>query len=78
MFIAFMPLHILLCDEVLSYFVLCVEVIHSLNLDLNQKNLNLYKAEFKEFALTRLPDPIPDKVFALTHANPAGNSVSVS
>jgi hypothetical protein len=47
MIVAFMPLHILLCDEVLLYFVLCVEVIHSLNLDLNQKNLNLYKGKFK-------------------------------
>jgi hypothetical protein len=47
MCVAFMPLHILLCDEVLMYFVLRVEVICSLNLDLNQKNLNLYKGEFK-------------------------------
>jgi hypothetical protein len=47
MFVAFMLLHILLCNEVLLYFVLCVEVIHSLNLDLNEKNLNLYKVEFK-------------------------------
>jgi hypothetical protein len=47
MFVAFMPLQILLCDEVLPYFVLRVEVICSLNLDLNQKNLNLYKGEFK-------------------------------
>jgi hypothetical protein len=47
MCVAFMPLHILLCDEVLLYFVLRVEVICSLNLDLNQKNLNLYKGEFK-------------------------------
>jgi hypothetical protein len=42
-----MPLHILLCDEVLPYFVLRVEVVHSLNLNLNKKNLNLYKGEFK-------------------------------
>jgi hypothetical protein len=47
MFVAFLPLHILLCDKVLPYFVLHVEVVHSLNLDLNQKNLNLYKGEFK-------------------------------
>jgi hypothetical protein len=47
MFVTFMPLHILLCDDVLSYFILRVEVIRSLNLDLNQKNLNLYKGEFK-------------------------------
>jgi hypothetical protein len=39
MFVAFMPLHILLCDEVLLYFVLHVEVIHSSNL--NQNGLNL-------------------------------------
>jgi hypothetical protein len=42
-----MPLHILLWDEVLPYFVLHVEVIRSLNLDLNQNNLYLYKGEFK-------------------------------
>jgi hypothetical protein len=48
MFVAFTPLHILLCDEVLPYFILRVEVIHSLNLNLNQKNLNLYKGEFKD------------------------------
>jgi hypothetical protein len=34
-------LHILLCDEVLPYIVLCVEVIHSSNLNLNQNGLNL-------------------------------------
>jgi hypothetical protein len=47
MFVVFMPLHILLCDEVLPYFILRVEVFRSLNLNLNQKNLNLYKREFK-------------------------------
>jgi hypothetical protein len=41
MFVAFMSLHILLCDEVLPYFILCVEVIHSLNLNLNKNDLNL-------------------------------------
>jgi hypothetical protein len=41
MFVAFMSLHILLCDEVLSYIVLCVEVIRSLNLNLDQNGLNL-------------------------------------
>jgi hypothetical protein len=41
MFIAFMPLYILLCDEVLPYFVLHVEVIHNSNLYLNQNGLNL-------------------------------------
>jgi hypothetical protein len=41
MFVAFMPLDILLCDEVLPYFVLRVEVIHSSNLNLNQNGLNL-------------------------------------
>jgi hypothetical protein len=41
MFVAIMLLHILLCDEVLLYFVLCVEVIRSLNLNLNQNGLNL-------------------------------------
>jgi hypothetical protein len=37
MIVAFMSLHILLCDEVLLYFVFRVEVIHSLNLNLNQE-----------------------------------------
>jgi hypothetical protein len=41
MFIIFMSLHILLCDEVLLYFVLHVEVVHSSNLNLNQNGLNL-------------------------------------
>jgi hypothetical protein len=41
MFIAFMLLHILLCDEVLPYFVLRIEVVHSLNLNLNKNSLNL-------------------------------------
>jgi hypothetical protein len=37
MFVAFMPLHILLCDEVLPYIVLLIEVFHSLNLNLNHR-----------------------------------------
>jgi hypothetical protein len=41
MFVAFMPLHILLSDEVLPYFILRVEVVHSSNLNLNQNGLNL-------------------------------------
>jgi hypothetical protein len=41
MFVAFMLLHIFVCDEVLSYFVLHVEVVRSLNLNLNQNGLNL-------------------------------------
>jgi hypothetical protein len=47
MFVAFMLLHILLSDEVLPYFILCVEVFYILNLNLNQKKLNLNKREFK-------------------------------
>jgi hypothetical protein len=41
MFAAFMPLHILLCDEVLPYFVLRVDVVCSSNLNLNKNGLNL-------------------------------------
>jgi hypothetical protein len=41
MFVAFMSLYILLCDEVLPYFILYVEVVRSLNLNLNQNGLNL-------------------------------------
>jgi hypothetical protein len=33
MFVAFMLLHILLCDEVLLYFILRIEVIQDLNLN---------------------------------------------
>jgi hypothetical protein len=47
MFVTFMSLHFLLCNEVLPYLILRVEVFCSLNLNLNQKNLNLYKGEFK-------------------------------
>jgi hypothetical protein len=47
MFIASMLLQILLCDDVLPYFILRVEVFRNLNLNLNQKNLKLYKGEFK-------------------------------
>jgi hypothetical protein len=43
MSVAFMLLHILLCDEVHLYIVSCVEVVHSVNLNLNQNSLNLYK-----------------------------------
>jgi hypothetical protein len=55
MFVAFMSLHILLCDEVLPYFVLRVEVIHSLNLNLNQKDSKLHKVQVKVEPLTQLP-----------------------
>jgi hypothetical protein len=41
MFVSFMPLHILLCDEVLPCIVLHVEVIRNLNLSLDQNGLNL-------------------------------------
>jgi hypothetical protein len=36
-----MLLHIFLCDEVLPYIVLRVEVVRSLNLNLDQNGLNL-------------------------------------
>jgi hypothetical protein len=41
MFVAFMPLHILLCNDVLPYFILRIEVVQSLNFNLDQKDLNL-------------------------------------
>jgi hypothetical protein len=41
MFVAFMSLHILLCDKVLLYFILRIEVVQSLNLNLDQTDLNL-------------------------------------
>jgi hypothetical protein len=44
MFVAFMPMHFLLCDEVLPYFVLRVDVVHSLNLNLNQKGFEFMRS----------------------------------
>jgi hypothetical protein len=41
MFVAFMSFHILLCDEVLPCIILRVEVIRSLNLNLDQNVLDL-------------------------------------
>jgi hypothetical protein len=41
MFVALMSLHILLCDEVLSNFVLRVEVVRISNMNFNQNGLNL-------------------------------------
>jgi hypothetical protein len=41
MFVAFMSLHILSCDEVLLCIILRVEVVRSLNLNLDQNDLNL-------------------------------------
>jgi hypothetical protein len=38
-----MPLYILLCDEVILYFILCVVVIQNLNLFWIQMNLQNYK-----------------------------------
>jgi hypothetical protein len=35
MFVVFMPLHILLCDEVHLYFILRKEVVQNFNLNLN-------------------------------------------
>jgi hypothetical protein len=35
-----MPLHLLLCDEVLLYFILHIEVVQSLNLNFDRKDLN--------------------------------------
>jgi hypothetical protein len=52
MFVAFMPLHILLSDELISYFVLHVEVTRSSNLNFNQNGLNLKKISKTE-SLTR-------------------------
>jgi hypothetical protein len=54
MFVAFMLLYILLCDEVLPYFVLRIEVIRSLNLNLNKKDLNLYEVQVKVNPVTQL------------------------
>jgi hypothetical protein len=54
MFVAFMSLHILLCDEVLPHIVLRVEVFCSLNLNLNHGGLNLYEVEVKGNPLTQL------------------------
>jgi hypothetical protein len=49
-------LHILLCDEVHPYFILRIEVVRSLNFNLDQKDLNLYKRKFK-VNLANPPNP---------------------
>jgi hypothetical protein len=41
MFVAFMSLHILMCDQLLPYFIVRIELVHSLNLNLNQNGFNL-------------------------------------
>jgi hypothetical protein len=41
MFVSFKQLHILLCDDVLPCIVLHIEVVRSLNLNLDQNGLNL-------------------------------------
>jgi hypothetical protein len=48
-----MPLNILLCDEVLPYIVLCVEIFRSLNMNLNHRGFNLYEVEVKGNPLTQ-------------------------
>jgi hypothetical protein len=44
MFVALMLLHILLCDEVLPYIILHVEVFHSLNLNLNHRGFECIRS----------------------------------
>jgi hypothetical protein len=63
MFIAFMPLHILFCDEVLPYFILRVEVVRSLNLNLDQKDFALRKCKVNH---ANRSNPTQVKGFALT------------
>jgi hypothetical protein len=48
MFVALMPLHILLGDEVLPYNVLRVEVLRSLNLNLNHRGFEFMRVEVKD------------------------------
>jgi hypothetical protein len=66
MFVAFIPLHILLYDEVLPYFILHVEVFCGLKLNLNQTNLNLYKIKCKVDTANpysaAILDDLPDKM----------------
>jgi hypothetical protein len=44
MIVAFMSLHILLCDEVLLYFILCVEVVRGLDLNLNLEGFEFIRS----------------------------------
>jgi hypothetical protein len=44
MIVAFMSLHILLCDEVLLYFILRVEVVRSLDLNLNLEGFEFIRS----------------------------------
>jgi hypothetical protein len=50
---------------VVLYFLFPVEISHSLNLNLNQKNLNSYKREFK-VNLANPANPTRVKGFALS------------
>jgi hypothetical protein len=43
MFVAFMLLHILLCDEVLPHFILWIEVIQNLKFELKSNKFVSYK-----------------------------------
>jgi hypothetical protein len=44
MIVVFMSLHILLCDEVLLYFILRVEVVRSLDLNLNLEGFEFIRS----------------------------------
>jgi hypothetical protein len=83
MFIAFMPLHILLCDEVLLYFILRIGIIQNLNLNLIQTNLysiKVWKLERNFFSLFFClgPDLTQVKGLALTQPNLANPEVNPS
>jgi hypothetical protein len=54
MIVAFMSLHILLFDEVLLYYVVHVEVIHSLNLNYNQEGFKFIQSRVRVNPLTQL------------------------
>jgi hypothetical protein len=43
MFVALMPLHILLCGEVSLYFILRIGTVQSLNLNLNSNKFVVYE-----------------------------------
>jgi hypothetical protein len=70
MFVALMPLHILLCDEVLPYIVSHVEVLRSLNLNLYEVEVNVNPlTQQTRSGLRDKAEPAWVKVFALPELN---------
>jgi hypothetical protein len=70
MFVAFMPLHILLCDDMLLYFILCIGVIQFGTLEFESKRFKFVNRfiKFKSFSLFYLANG-PKPTFTLCRPN---------